>query len=169
MAVEIERKFRILDQRWRDHVRNESAAIRQFYLAVRDDFSSRVRVLDGKRAVLTLKTGAGLSRGEYEYDIPVEDAHELEAVRLGKIIEKHRHRIDLPTGGLVAEVDVFGGVLASMTLAEVELPSADHSFELPAWLGPEVTADPAHFNAQLAFATEPPPLPAQAGADPQAR
>ncbi|WP_246233354.1 hypothetical protein [Aurantimonas aggregata] len=112
------------------------------------------------RAILTLKTSSGLSRGEYEYDIPVEDARELEAARIGSFIEKYRYRVYLSPSNLIAEVDVFSGALAPLVLAELEAPSTDQSLDLPAWFGPEVTRDPAYLNAKLALADRPPSLPA---------
>ncbi len=160
MGIEIERKFRIDDDGWRRQVGGDSQAIRQFYLAVRDGFSLRVRILDKARAVMTLKTGAGLSRGEYEYEIPLDEARELEASRIGRTVEKRRYRADLGVEGLVVEVDVFEGALAPLVLAEIELPAVDHAVDLPDWLGPEVTGEGAYSNSSLALA-EAPPLPPQ--------
>ncbi|WAJ30473.1 CYTH domain-containing protein [Antarcticirhabdus aurantiaca] len=161
MGIEIERKFRIVDDQWRQKVEDDDGRrIRQFYLAVRDGFSLRVRILDEARAVMTLKTGAGLSRGEYEYEIPLDEARELEASRIGRTVEKRRYRVDLGADGLVVEVDVFEGALAPLVLAEIELPAVDHAVELPDWLGPEVTGEGAYSNSSLALA-EAPPLPQQ--------
>jgi adenylate cyclase len=156
MAIEIERKFRITDEAWRAHAEGEGRAIRQFYLAARDGFSMRVRIVDEARALLTLKTGTGVARGEYEYVIPLGDARELEAARVGRAIEKRRHRIAFGEGGLVVEVDVFEGALAPLVIAEIELPAADHVVALPTWLGPEVTGDPGYNNAALALSDRPP-------------
>ena len=109
MATEIERKFLIQKTAWCRLPSDGGKTIRQFYLAIRDGFSSRVRIVEDARAVLTLKTGSGLSRGEYEYDIPLGDAYELEAARIGNVVEKRRYRIEIGGDGLVAEVDVFAG------------------------------------------------------------
>lgn len=156
MATEIERKFLIQKTTWRRLPSDGGRAIRQFYLAVRDGFSTRVRVTEDTHAVLTVKTGSGLSRGEYEYAIPIGDARELEAARIGNVVEKRRYRIDLSGDGLVAEVDAFTGHLAPLVLAEVELPRADRAFPLPDWFGTEVTGDPAYLNARLALCEGPP-------------
>lgn len=148
MAIEIERKFLVRDMSWRT-LDGEAVAIRQFYLGRRDDFSVRVRVIDDARAFLTLKTGSGLSRGEFEYPIPLDDAADLEGARIGLVIEKRRHRI--PHGPHTIEVDVFEGALAPLVLAEIELRSEADDVALPAFLGREVTGDPAYSNARLAL------------------
>src|SRR3546814_10078447 len=74
-----------------------------------------------------------------EVPIPAADAEELLALRQGAVIEKQRYRV--PFGGLVWDVDVFGGENAGLVIAEVEVPAADHAVALPAWAGTEVTGD----------------------------
>lgn len=148
MAEEIERKFLVTNPSWREDA-DDGTAIRQFYLAVREGVSIRVRRREGRPAVLTVKTGAGLSRGEFEYDIPDADADALEASHLGTVVEKRRHLV--PLGDLTIEVDVFAGALAPLVLAEIELPTADHAVSLPSWIGPEVTHDPRFTNAAMAL------------------
>ncbi|WP_188854587.1 CYTH domain-containing protein [Aureimonas glaciei] len=148
MAMEIERKFLLRDDSWRRSA-GEVVAIRQFYLGRRDDFSVRVRIVDAAQAYLTIKTGAGLSRGEFEYPIPLADALDLEPARIGRVIVKRRHR--LPLGRHVIEVDVFEGDLAPLVVAEIELESENDLVDLPAFLGLEVTGDSAYSNALLAL------------------
>jgi adenylate cyclase len=152
MATEIERKFLLRDDSWRQRV-GDVVAIRQFYLGRRDNFSVRVRIVDDAQAFLTMKTGAGLSRGEFEYEIPLPDALDLEPARIGRVIVKRRHR--LPLGRHVIEVDVFEGDLAPLVVAEIELENADDPVELPAFLGAEVTGDAAYSNARLALSDFP--------------
>ena len=148
MATEIERKFLVRDRSWLtpdcDIIR-----IRQFYLGRRDDFSVRIRVIDEAQAFLTMKTGAGLSRGEFEYEIPLADAIDLEPARIGITIEKRRHR--LPHGDYTIEIDIFEGALAPLVVAEIELRSEEDAVDLPDFLGEEVTGDPAYSNARLAL------------------
>ncbi|BDA86385.1 adenylate cyclase [Aureimonas sp. SA4125] len=152
MAREIERKFLIREDSWRQSV-GDVIAIRQFYLGRRDDFSVRIRIVDAAKAYLTVKTGAGLSRGEFEYEIPLADAHDLEPARIGRVISKKRHR--LPLGRHVIEVDVFEDDLAPLVIAEIELRSEDDAVELPSFLGQEVTGDSAYSNARLALSGHP--------------
>lgn len=148
MATEIERKFLLHDDSWRQAA-GDAVDIRQFYLGRRDDFSVRVRIVDATHAFLTIKTGAGLSRGEFEYEIPLADAQDLEPARIGRVIVKRRHR--LPLGRHVIEIDVFEGDLAPLVVAEIELASEDDLIDLPAFLGLEVTGDGTYSNARLAL------------------
>jgi len=150
MGTEIERKFLVRDDSWKTAIGGDSIAIRQFYLGRRDDFSVRVRIVDERDAFLTIKTGNGFSRGEFEYPIPLEDAIELEAARTGITIAKRRHR--LPHGAHLIEIDVFEGDLAPLIVAEIELETESDAVELPAFLGREVTGDPAYSNVRLAVA-----------------
>ena len=153
MGTEIERKFLLAGDDWRESA-DGGTSIRQFYLAKRDGVTIRVRIRDESRAILTIKSGSGLRRGEYEYDIPLDDARELEAVRVGTTISKRRFRV--PLGELTVEVDAFSGHLAPLMLAEIELPDEASNIDLPSWLGRDVTEDPRYTNAALAEALQPP-------------
>lgn len=147
MGVEIERKFLVAGEAWRDEVVKHSD-IRQVYLAVNDRNTVRIRIKDAT-AFLTIKSAAPtLSRAEFEYPIPLADAEALLAMRSGRLIEKRRHIV--PHGALRWEIDVFSGELAGLVIAEIELPSEDAAFARPAWLGEEVTGDPRYANASLA-------------------
>ncbi|WP_279479276.1 CYTH domain-containing protein [Aureimonas sp. SK2] len=148
MGIEIERKFLLNGDGWRQEA-DEGTRIRQFYLAVREDLTVRVRLREGRGAMMTVKTGAGHARGEYEYPIPEADAAELEAARVGLVVSKRRHLV--PLGDLTIEVDVFEGALAPLVMAEIELPALHHPVALPDWIGREVTRDPRYTNAALAL------------------
>ncbi len=108
----------------------------------------RVRTI-GAQGYLTIKgISIGASRTEYEYEIPVDDAHELlDELCLRPLIEKRRHRV--PFGGLIWEIDEFFGENHGLIVAEVELTSEDQDVELPPWIGEEVTGDPRYFNSSL--------------------
>lgn len=149
MGKEIERKFLVRGKGWRAAA-DAGRSIRQAYLA-RGTAQVRVRILDDRKARLTVKSGkAGLERDEFEYDIPLSDAEAMLALRTGEVIAKRRYR--LPAGeGLTWEVDVFGEGQDGLVLAEIELPAKDASFARPDWLGNEVTGDPRYSNAALAM------------------
>lgn len=154
MAKEIERKFLVAGDAWRDQVQS-SRAITQAYIVSADEKSVRVRRYDDGGARLTIKIGApGLVREEFEYDIPDEDADELIRHHIGRPIEKVRHRV--PAGTFTFEVDEFGGALRGLVLAEVELADADAAPDLPDWLGREVTGEEAFENRCLAIWGLPP-------------
>jgi adenylate cyclase len=147
MAVEIERKFLVADDRWKQ-LATKSTAIRQAYIAMTDTVSVRVRIKDDAQAQLTIKSaGATRTRSEFEYPVSVDDARDMMRLRDGAVLEKRRHNV--PIDGLTWEVDVFEGVLAGLVIAEVELPDENTPFRHPDWLGEEVTGDRRYYNAAL--------------------
>ena len=147
MGQEIERKFLVRGEEWREGAR--VVRCRQGYLVSEIGRTIRVR-LAGDRAFLTIKGKTeGLARSEYEYAIPVEDAHEFLArfVR-GRIVEKNRYTVT--HAGTTWEVDEFLGENTGLIVAEVELESEDQGVDLPGWVGAEVTHDPRYLNVLLA-------------------
>ncbi len=148
MADEIERKFLVADDSWRDAVMS-STRILQGYLASSELSTVRVRVR-GEHGYLTIKGATvGVTRSEFEYEIPVADAEAmLETLAAGPVIDKVRHLI--PVGGHTWELDVFAGDNDGLVMAEIELGSDDEAFERPGWAGDEVSDDPRYFNVNLA-------------------
>jgi CYTH domain-containing protein len=144
MGQEIERKFLVNGTPWTG-VRGE--VTRQGYLSRVPERTVRVRIMDD-RGFLTIKgKNQGASRAEFEYPIPADDAAALLALCEPPLIEKTRYRI--PHVGHVWEIDVFHGDNDGLVVAEVELRSADESFQRPSWVGEEVTDDPRYYNANL--------------------
>lgn len=149
MATEIERKFLVQGDAWRKDA-DTGRACRQGYLLAEKEKTVRVRII-GTEAFLTIKGAMqGISRAEFEYPIPVCDAEKLLALCGDAVIEKTRHRVSF--AGNTWEVDLFHGRHAGLVLAEIELRSEGQTFEKPAWLGPEVSADPRYSNARLSLA-----------------
>lgn len=148
MGLEIERKFLVKNASWRDAVEGRDAIL-QGYLTESGSATVRVRV-KGERGFLTLKGAtSGVTRSEFEYEIPVADARcMIETLSVLPTIDKVRHRV--PVGDHVWEVDVFSGENAGLVLAEIELTSEDESFVLPDWAGTEVSGDPRYYNSNLA-------------------
>jgi len=146
MSIEIERKFLLRNDAWR--TLGQGTTYRQGYLSVEPARSVRVR-LAGAQAWLTIKgKSEGISRQEYEYEIPVEDAiHMLDHLCQQPLIEKVRYRIHLD--GLCWEVDEFSGANRGLIMAEVELDHPDQAVNLPDWIGEEVTGDPRYYNAAM--------------------
>jgi adenylate cyclase len=146
MAVEIERKFRVVGTGWR-----QGAGVRfsQGYLNRDKERTVRVR-LAGDQAFLTIKgLTTGATRAEFEYPIPVADAEQLLKLCDGPVVEKIR-RVVVAHDGFTWEIDEFLGENAGLVVAEIELPSEDRPFARPEWLGDEVTDDPRYFNSTLA-------------------
>lgn len=154
MAIEIERKFLVVSDDWRTQV-SRTLAMRQGYLAGEGGRTSiRVR-LQGVEARLNIKAAVvGRARAEYDYEVPLKDAHEiLDGLCVG-LIDKTRHYIDTtgPDGRrLTWEIDEFAGANAGLIVAEIELESVDQPLPQPAWLGAEVTEDRRYYNHALAL------------------
>lgn len=146
MAVEIERKFLVRRELWRP--RNDGVAYRQGYLSRAEDRIVRVRVA-GRAGFLTIKgRTSSVSRSEFEYPIPVEDAE----IMLDRLCERplvEKTRYEEMCGGHVWTVDVFHGENDGLILAEIELSSEEEVFDRPAWLDREVSDDPRYFNSEL--------------------
>ncbi len=148
MKREIERKFRIRSNEWRNAVVRE-ISIRQAYIARGPHLVVRVRLTDSD-AWLTLKTASvGLVRQEFEYEMTRADALMLLTGPVeGCVVEKTRFLI--PVSGLVWEIDVFEGYNQGLEVAEVELESEDQAIELPEWIGAEITGEERFYNSALA-------------------
>jgi CYTH domain-containing protein len=146
MAIEIERKFLVQKDFWRP--RNDGVAFRQGYLSRVEDRVVRVRTAGGA-AFLTVKGRSNnVSRFEFEYPIPVEDAQILlDRLCERPLIEKTRY--EEAVGGHIWTVDVYQGENDGLIIAEVELSSEEENFDRPVWIGREVSDDPRYFNSEL--------------------
>ncbi|MBE5692657.1 MAG: CYTH domain-containing protein [Sutterella sp.] len=146
MAKEIERKFLVVGDAWRQLA--PGVPYRQGYLNSSKERSVRIRTM-GDKAVLTVKGPTkGVTRLEFEYAIPYEDCVAmLENLAERPIIEKIRYKI--PMGAFTWEVDEFLGVNQGLIVAEIELPDENTPFEKPEWVGKEVSDDPRYFNSNL--------------------
>jgi adenylate cyclase len=146
MSLEIERKFLVLGDEWKKL--GSPQAIRQGYLSSQRDRVVRVRI-ENQTATLTIKGRVtGITRGEWEYEIPLAEADELLSGLCERpLIEKNRTRI--LHEGMVWEVDEFFGDNQGLVVAEIELESENQVFAKPDWVSVEVTEDARYFNANL--------------------
>ncbi|WP_417847483.1 CYTH domain-containing protein [Thalassoglobus sp.] len=143
MGVEIERKFLVL----KSYQQGEPILYRQGYLSREPGRTVRIRVA-GESAWITIKSSTqNFSRQEFEYPIPLPDAQELLLLCVGSIVEKYRWRV--PHGKHVWEVDEFLGDNSGLIVAEIELNSEDELFDLPPWIGEEVSSDMRYHNSNL--------------------
>lgn len=148
MAKEIERKFLVAHQAWRESV-NTIHVYRQGYLSYDSERTVRVRATE-VTGYLTIKgITEGLTRDEFEYEIPLADALALLQLCERPAIEKKRYIV--PNGAHVWEVDVFEGVNEGLIVAEIELGSEDEAFDKPNWLGNEVSGDRKYSNSALSL------------------
>lgn len=147
MSKEIERKFLVRGDFKSLAFRSER--ITQGYLSSLPERTVRVRI-KGNEGFITIKglsNASGLTRYEWEKEIPVDEARELLQLSEPGMIDKTRYLIQV--GKHVFEVDEFYGENEGLILAEIELQSEDEPFEKPEWLGKEVTGDPRYYNAML--------------------
>lgn len=146
MGLEIERKFLVDDDSYIG-MAERSCDILQYYLSTDADRTVRVRIA-GDVAFLTVKgRNHGCVRSEWEYPVPVDDARGMIACCGDNGIAKTRYYVSF--GGRVWEVDRFHGRLEGLTVAEVELPSADAVVQLPPFVSREVTDDARYYNSAL--------------------
>jgi len=145
MGVEIERKFLVIGDSWKTV---EPVTLCQGYLNTDKARTVRIRT-SANEAFLTIKgITSSISRPEFEYAIPIDDANELLLLCSESIIQKKRYA--LPIGDVVWEIDEFFGDNAGLIIAEVELRYEVQSIELPNWIGKEVSGDSRYYNSSLA-------------------
>ena len=147
MGTEIERKFLVKDDSWKTA---EPVYYCQGYLNRDQKRTVRVRIADGQGLLTVKSPTVGATRSEFEYPIPLDDAKEMFELCEKPLIEKNRRIICV--GGMNWEVDEFLGENQGLVVAEIELDSESQEFELPIWIGKEVTDDPRYFNSRLSSA-----------------
>jgi adenylate cyclase len=143
MGIEIERKFLVKGDEWRQL--GTPIRIAQGYLGDAIDRVVRVRTA-GEGGYITVKgINTGITRLEYEYSIPLKDANEmLERLCLRPLIVKTRWLVR--HAGSLWQVDEYHEPRSDLVVAEIELASVDETFELPPWIGEEVSGNPAYYN-----------------------
>jgi len=148
MNIEIERKFLVKNLNYKSES-FEKKCIKQGYLNSNKNRTVRIRVSDDT-GFITIKGKSnknGISRFEWEKEIPVTEAEELLLLCEPTIIEKTRYLIKV--GYHTFEVDEFAGENSGLVVAEIELNSEDEVFEKPNWLSKEVTGDLKYYNSSI--------------------
>ncbi len=147
MAIEIEKKFLLNNDGWRKHA-DAGTAFKQGYLLGSEKASVRIRI-EGERANINVKSATlGITRQEFEYAIPMQDAEELLTSLCQKpLIEKTRYHV--MHDNHLWEIDVFAGDNAGLVVAEIELQSEDEYFSRPDWIGEDVSDDHRYYNVCL--------------------
>jgi CYTH domain-containing protein len=146
MGVEIERKYLLKSNDWKKLIVN-SFKIKQGYLNSNIERTVRVRVIDNK-GFLTIKSkNIGITRSEFEYEIPLKDAVNLLDLCEKPIIEKIRNLVIFENK--TWEIDDFEGVNKGLIIAEIELISEKESLTIPTWIGKEVSDETKYYNSSL--------------------
>ena len=146
--LEIERKFLVTSEAFKKEAFTQHR-IAQGYLSAVPERTVRVRI-KGNKGFLTIKGASnesGLSRFEWEKEIPVDEATALLKLCEKGVIDKTRFEVKM--GNHVYEIDEFYGENEGLIMAEIELQSETETFEKPNWLGEEVTNDNRYYNSYL--------------------
>ncbi len=153
MGIEIERKFLLANDAWRNQIERSESMLQGYLVgeaalhAGQARASVRVRIA-GERAWLNIKQATSdIARIEFDYPLPLDDAHTLLDTLCEGVVEKTRHHVHID--GVLFEVDEFAGSNLGLLVAEVELSSRDAVFPRPSWLGTEVSALPRYYNVNL--------------------
>ena len=147
MGKEIERKFLVNAERWKNLEKPKPKLYRQGYFTTTPGKSIRIRNA-GDKSYLTIKSEtAGLTRSEFEFEIPNDDAQELLDKFCDKELEKYRYIIFYKNKKW--EIDVFLNENQGLVIAEIELERPDECVDLPDWVDIEVTSNKKYYNAQL--------------------
>ena len=145
MPLEIERKFLVDTQKWNPTA--EGTRLVQAYLSIDPNPTVRIRIA-GEKAFVTIKgRSETISRPEYEYQIPVDEAQQMMLLAISNPVEKIRYEI--MHENFLWEVDVFSGKNEGLVIAELELKSENQTFPRPDWLSTEVSGDRRYYNSFL--------------------
>jgi adenylate cyclase len=149
MGLEIEHKYLLNREHWVKVVPHKSVLLQQAYISTDPEKTIRVRTLNDKAYITIKGKTSGASRLEFEYEIPLNDAHELIKNFSTNLVEKTRHYVVFE--GKTWEVDEFKGANDGLFVAEIELGSEDENYLLPDWVDENVTNDQRYANSNLAL------------------
>jgi len=147
MGVEIERKFLANKEKWQAVKPHSGELIIQGYLQKDPNKTVRVRVKNNSGYITIKGKTKGVSRSEFEYEIPVDEAKAMIDEFCDQYIEKTRFLYEYE--GFIWEVDEFISPKEGLILAEIELNSEEQKFLLPDWVEKEVSDDPQYFNSNM--------------------
>ena len=148
MGIEIERRFLVENEDWKDQVIRSESLSQAYLNSSVDEWATRVRVIDDNKGYITLKSSLnGLVNYEFEYSIPRKDAIEL--IQLSKYkITKIRYQLKINKKNWV--VDLFDGSNFPLKIAEIELNDESEEIQVPSWCGMEITGIKSLSNGSLA-------------------
>ena len=147
MNIEIERKF-LVNKLFK--AQNVSIHIKQYYISIDEKIVQRLRIFNHEKAIVSFKEkSSGLSRYEFEYEIPLKDAKKMIGIMNPIFIEKMRHILHYDS--MKWEVDQFLDKNEGLIIAEIELKSETQNFKLPDWIDVEVSDQKKYYNYNLAL------------------
>ena len=147
MGIEIERKFLVNIGKWKAVVKDKKMFFRQGYLMITPEKTIRVRQTDTNGYITIKGLAVGITRSEFEYNIPKSEAEQLIDMFATSIVTKFRYIIEFKNK--LWEVDEFLEENSGLIIAEIELCSETEKFELPEWIDKEVTHEEKYYNSNL--------------------
>ncbi|MFZ4399194.1 MAG: CYTH domain-containing protein [Bacteroidales bacterium] len=147
MGIEIERKFSVNIDKWNKVVKTQKFFVRQGYLMINHIISIRVRQTEANGYITIKGNKVGITRSEFEYSIPKEEAEKLIDMFASSTLSKFRYIIEFKNK--LWEVDEFLEDNSGLIIAEIELCSETEQFELPEWIDKDVTHDEKYYNSNL--------------------
>ena len=146
MNKEIERKFLVKNNLWEKDILKKETII-QAYMHIAKGIV-RIRIANNT-AFLTIKSkGTGISRDEFEYEIPISEAKKI-ITNLCDTGDISKIRYHVKSTDKIWVVDRFNAKNKGLILAEIELKDENEFFKIPPWAGKEVSNDPRYFNSNL--------------------
>ena len=147
MPKEIEHKYLVINNSFKEYA-TKSIAIYQGYLSKDKERTVRVRTANDLAFITVKGKNIGDTRLEFEYPIPFDEASTLlKQLCITPIIEKTRYIVEY--NGKTWEIDEFKGALEGLILAEIEIPSSEYKYDIPPFIGKNVTNDVRYYNSNL--------------------
>lgn len=147
MAIEIEHKYLVINDTYKTNI-IRSLHICQGYLSKDKERTVRIRISNDEAFITVKGKNLGDTRTEFEYAIPLDDAQELiKNICFQPILEKYRHIVKY--NGEIWEIDEFQGKLKGLVLAEIEIPYSQYKYDIPSFIGKNVTNDSRYYNSNL--------------------
>ena len=147
MPKEIEHKYLVINNSFKEYA-TKSIAIYQGYLSKDKERTVRVRTANDLAFITVKGKNIGDTRLEFEYPIPFDEASTLlKQLCITPIIEKTRYIVEY--NGNTWEIDEFKGALEGLILAEIEIPSSEYKYDIPPFIGKNVTNDIRYYNSNL--------------------
>ena len=147
MPKEIEHKYLVINNSFKEYA-TKSIAIYQGYLPKDKERTVRVRTANDLAFITVKGKNIGDTRLEFEYPIPFDEASTLlKQLCITPIIEKTRYIVEY--NGNTWEIDEFKGALEGLILAEIEIPSSEYKYDIPPFIGKNVTNDIRYYNSNL--------------------
>lgn len=147
MPLEIEHKYLVTNNNFKEYAISHKHIL-QGYLSRDKERTIRIRISDNSAFITIKGLNLGDTRMEYEYPIPLEEAKSiLNTLCIKPIIEKYRYIVNY--AGNTWEIDEFKGALQGLVIAEIEIPSSEYNYDIPPFIGKNVTNDPRYYNSNL--------------------